>query len=84
MVGARGPIGVVPRPVVTLAGFFGGLWTRLARHEPEINPVTSEYGSLPHYFASDRAKAELGHGETDFEAAVGQAWEWLRARGLAG
>jgi len=79
-VGAKGPIGVVPRPVVSLAGTLGGVWTRLARHEPEINPVTSEYGSLPHYFSSDRAEAELGHGVSRLEEAVGAAWEWLRQR----
>lgn len=76
VIGARPPLGTVPSLLARAAGALGGLWSRIGA-EPEVNPVTVAFGELPHYFASERARAELGHPEPDLERAVADAWQWF-------
>lgn len=80
LVGARGPVGVVPAWASGAAGRLGGLWSRVAS-EPEINPITAAVGELPHWYDSTRARTELGFPVTDLDRGVRDAWAWFGEHG---
>lgn len=84
IVGARPPLGTAPAALVRAIGALGGLYTRAIGAEPDVNPVSAAYGTLEDYrFSSARAKAELGHADTDLDRAIGDAWQWFRDHGKA-
>jgi dihydroflavonol-4-reductase len=83
VVGASPPWGEAPGALAWLAGQAGALWGAVSGHEPSVNPVTAGMGQLPHYFRSDRARAELELQDTDFERCVDDAWKWFGDQGMA-
>ena len=83
VVGASPPWGEAPRSLAWVVGQAAGLWGRVTGNEPAVNPVSVGMGQLPHYFRSDRAEAELGLQDTDFEGCVAEAWAWFRQQGMA-
>ena len=84
IVGARPPVATAPAIAVRTLGALGGLYTRLTGQEPDVNPVSAAYGALDDYrYSSARAKAELGHPDTDLDKAIADAWQWFRDHGKA-
>jgi dihydroflavonol-4-reductase len=84
VINVPGPALTAPAGVVRAIGRVGGAWGVLTGEEPEVNPVTTTWSTLPNYrFTSAKARRELGHAETDLDRAITDAWAWFRAHGYA-
>jgi dihydroflavonol-4-reductase len=81
--GRMQPLGVAPRPVVRLAGWFGDLASLFARRELPVNSAAVTMSMLSHNFSSTRAAAELGYSFRPFETTVADAWAWFVDHGYA-
>lgn len=81
--GARKPIGVTPRWVLTGIGKMGDFWTKLSGKETDINSASIAFGNVPHYFSIKRAEKELGFHPRPVREAVQAAWEWFQKYGYA-
>lgn len=81
VVGAPAPLGRLPRWVGGLAAGALHLPLWLGMAEGAINPVTTRFGFVDHYFDPSRARASLGLAATLLEEAVAEAWAWFQAHG---
>jgi dihydroflavonol-4-reductase len=73
-----GPIGL------TMAGWFGDLWTHLSGREGDVNSAAIKMASVYHYYSSARAEAELGYRSRPAEVSVRDAWQWFVQHGYVG
>ena len=77
--GARPPRFQFGPVIPTLAGVGGDLMTKVGFAEPTINSAATRMGAQGHYFASDRARAELGYAHRSGDETIWQAWDWIVA-----
>lgn len=81
VVGARAPLGELPRWIGLTAAAFLELPLALGLREGEINPATTRMSFLPHYFDPTRARTTFALPSTPLETAVADAWAWFQANG---
>lgn len=80
---ARRPIGVAPPWMLRAAGKAGDLWTRISRHEPNVNSAAISLALLARHLAGTRAAAELNYFPRPYRQGVEEAWEWFCQFGYA-
>lgn len=61
-----------------LIGRFGDLLGSLMKRELDVNSAAVAMSSLPHYYSSDRARAELSYRNRPLEQTVRDAWSWFK------
>jgi dihydroflavonol-4-reductase len=81
--GGRKPLLRVGPLARIMGGLGGGLWRRVAGHEPDINSAAIQLGSLFKHYSSQRAIDELGYSIRPFEATIRDTWDWFREHGYA-
>ena len=79
--GAKPPLGSLPGWMGGLAAGALGLAERVGMKEGDINAASVSMSFLPHYFAPERARRELGMGQTPLREAVAEAWRWFGENG---
>ncbi|WBO22996.1 hopanoid-associated sugar epimerase [Sphingomonas abietis] len=83
-VGRKPPTISLPRaPLMPLALVSEG-WARLTGREPMLTRDALKMAKYRMFFASDRAKAELGYAARPWQHAVADALGWFRAQGMIG
>ncbi|WP_454885529.1 hopanoid-associated sugar epimerase [Sphingomonas oryzagri] len=83
-VGRKAPTISLPiAPLMSLATVSEG-WARLTGKEPMLTRDALKMARYKMFFASDRAKAELGYTHRPWRQAVGDALGWFRAQGMIG
>ena len=81
-VGRRPPTLSLPRgPLMPLALVSEG-WARLTGREPMLTRDALKMARYRMFFASDRAKAELGYAARPWQHAVADALGWFRGQGM--
>lgn len=81
VVGAKRPLGEVPRWVGGVVAAALEVPLALGVKEGEINPATTRMSFLPHYFDPGKAQRELGIAPTPLETAFADAWAWFGEHG---
>lgn len=83
-VGRKPPtISLPTAPLMPLAWLSEG-WARLTGREPMLTRDALKMARYRMFFASDRARAELGYVARPWREAVGDALGWFRAQGMIG
>jgi dihydroflavonol-4-reductase len=83
-VGRKAPTISLPiAPLMPLATVSEG-WGRLTGKEPMLTRDALKMARYKMFFASDRAKVELGYTHRPWQQAVGDALDWFRAQGMIG
>jgi len=83
-VGRKPPtISLPTAPLMPLAA-ISEAWGRLTGKEPLFTRDALKMAKYRMFFASDRAKAELGYGARPWQQAVGDALDWFRGQGMIG
>lgn len=81
-VGRKPPTVSLPRgPLMPLALVSEG-WARLTGREPMLTRDALRMSKYRMFFASDRARAELGYTARPWPQAVGDALGWFRGQGM--
>ncbi|HEY0314752.1 MAG TPA: hopanoid-associated sugar epimerase [Sphingomonas sp.] len=81
-VGRKPPtISLPTAPLMPLAA-ISEMWGRLTGKEPLFTRDALKMAKYKMFFASDRAKAELGYTYRPWQQAVGDALDWFRAQGM--
>jgi len=84
LVGRRPPTISLPRaPLVPLA-ILSEAWARLSGREPMLTRDALKMAKYRMFFASDRARDELGYTARPWQQAVGDALGWFREQGMIG
>jgi dihydroflavonol-4-reductase len=81
VIGAKAPLGTLPRWLGGPATWALDLPWRLGFKEGEVNGVATRFGFLDHCFDAGRARRELGLKQTPLEEAVRDAWEFFQGKG---
>ncbi|MBI3467672.1 MAG: HpnA protein, partial [Planctomycetes bacterium] len=81
--GARPPIGVARPWMLRAAGRAGDLWTRISRHEPNLNSAAVSISLLSRHLAGTRAASELDYSPRPYRQGAEEAWEWFCQFGYA-
>ncbi|MBM4021792.1 MAG: NAD-dependent epimerase/dehydratase family protein [Planctomycetes bacterium] len=81
--GRMQPLGLAPRPFVSLAGWAGDLAALIRGREGDVNSAATTMSMLDHNFSCQRAREELGYSFRPIEDAVRDAWHWFLAHGYA-
>jgi len=83
-VGRKPPtISLPTAPLMPLAA-ISEAWGRLTGKEPLFTRDALKMAKYRMFFASDRAKAELGYAARPWQQAVGDALDWFRGQGMIG
>lgn len=82
VVGARPPVGELPRWLGLAVAAALELPLALGMTEGEINPATTRMSFLPHYFDPGKAQRTFGLVPRPLDQAFADAWAWFRERGF--
>jgi dihydroflavonol-4-reductase len=81
IIGARRPVGNLPKPLAMLGGYAVDLVCKLTGKSSELNSAAARMGFQPHYFTPARAVRDLGMPQSPVDGAIRRAWEWFGANG---
>ena len=73
----RGPI------AMKLASWYGDTMTRMTGQEGDVNSAAIALATLPRYYSSARAVAELGYRLRPVEESATDAWRWFQEEGIS-
>ena len=83
LAGRKGPLAKMSGPMEKVVGFGGDLLTKIIRRETNVNSEAIHLGAYWNYYDSSKAIHELGYEIGSTEAALEDAWQWLKEFGYS-
>ena len=80
--GRRPPVCTIPRALVGPAAALLDVWNGLRRASPLIDGCQMRLSARDMYFDGSKAQRDLGFASDSVRAALTEAWNWYRERGL--
>ena len=81
VLGKKAPKLSMPKPLIVVYGFFGGLFGKWFGYAPKVTYPMALIACDKHYFTAQKAIDELKLPQTPLEDAVKECYDWLNDNG---